>query len=84
MAQTPTIPCGARASILGQLAERYHEAPANMMLANSGGIVEILTSETGSWTIVLTHPNGISCLLRAGEHWEPAKQKKKKARYTPS
>ena len=40
-------------------------------LANNGGVIEVLSSQTGtSWTIIITMPNGTSCMIAAGENWE--------------
>lgn len=42
-----------------------------MGLQKSQGIVEIYSSETtGSWTILMTRPDGVSCLIAAGQLWE--------------
>jgi len=42
-----------------------------MGIANYGGLVEILSSQSGtSWTIILTMPNGVTCMIAAGENWE--------------
>ena len=42
-----------------------------MGLANNGGVLEILVSQSSeSWTIIVTMPNGVSCLVAAGESWE--------------
>ena len=41
------------------------------MLANNGGVVEVLSSKTGSsWTIIITMPNEPTCMVAAGENWE--------------
>lgn len=64
-------PCTGRAEILSHLKGKYHEAPVAMGLANNGGVIEVLASEHGnSWTIIITMPNGQSCLIAAGESWE--------------
>ena len=66
--------CGKRGDILKQLSIRYSEAPAAMGLSSTGGMLEVLTSPAGgSWTIVMTMPNGVSCLVAAGENWESVK-----------
>ncbi len=68
--------CADRTQILDRLSHTYSEAPAAMGLAASGGVVEVLTSkEGGTWTIIVTTPNGNSCLVLSGEHWEPVKRK---------
>ncbi len=42
-----------------------------MGLASSGGVVEVLTNEKGSsWSIIVTMPSGVTCLVAAGEGWE--------------
>ena len=46
-------------------------------------MVEVLSSENGSWTIFMTSANGVSCLMATGEHWrELPKQKAEMALYT--
>ena len=42
-----------------------------MGLASSGGVVEVLTDDKGSsWSIIVTMPTGITCLVASGENWE--------------
>jgi hypothetical protein len=62
--------CGKRLAVLSDLAGRYAEQPKSISLANNGTILEILTSKTGSWTILVTTPKGMSCMMATGEHWE--------------
>ena len=69
MAQQPL--CTERSEVVKQLSSQYSEAPVAMGIANNGGVVEILSSQTGtSWTIILTMPNGVTCMIAAGENWE--------------
>ena len=64
--------CGKRGDVLAQLSQRYHEAPVGVGLAGNGGLIELLTAGTGStWTLIITMPNGPTCLLAAGQDWEP-------------
>lgn len=63
--------CSTRTEVLKHLSAEYAESPVAIGLANNGGVVEILSSKAGrSWTIILTMPNGVSCLIAAGENWE--------------
>ena len=63
--------CTARSEVLSQLSSQYSEAPVAMGIANNGGVLEILSSQKGSsWTIILTMPNGVTCMIAAGENWE--------------
>ena len=68
--QTQTLLCGQRASVIGRLAEKYREAPVAVGVNSAGNMVEILTADDGgTWTIIVSLPNGISCLIDAGEGW---------------
>ena len=63
--------CVAHPEVTKQLGSRYSEAPVAMGLANTGGVVEIFAKDDGSsWTMVVTMPNGMSCMMAAGEAWE--------------
>ncbi|HLB81266.1 MAG TPA: hypothetical protein VJJ77_12260 [Dongiaceae bacterium] len=68
----PPMSCSPRTDVLSQLAQKFKEAPVAVGLANNGGLLEVLTNGTGStWTIIITMPNGVSCLVAAGEDWQP-------------
>jgi hypothetical protein len=63
--------CTDRSNVLSHLSTRYSETPVAMGVANNGGVIEILSSKSGkSWTIILTMPNGMTCMIAAGENWE--------------
>jgi len=63
--------CGKRDDVLAQLSERYKEAPVGIGLAGNGGLIELLTASTGStWTLIITMPNGPTCLVAAGQDWK--------------
>ncbi len=71
-AQTPAQAqqCDQRAKVIGHLAQKYQEAPVAIGVTTSGGMVEVLASgDGGTWTIILSNPNGTSCLVAAGEGW---------------
>ncbi|MBL6927819.1 MAG: hypothetical protein ISR44_01495 [Rhodospirillales bacterium] len=73
-AHTPAsaqVACAKHADLVEQLGTKHAEAPIGIGLASNGGIVQVFSSEDGvTWTIVMTMPNGISCLMAAGESWE--------------
>ncbi len=64
------LPCGKRDEMVKSLFSQYREQPRAMGLANQTAIIEIFTSKSGSWTILLTKPDGASCIVSAGEAWE--------------
>jgi hypothetical protein len=70
-AQAGPMACSQRDEVLAQLGKKYQEAPTAVGLANNGGLLEVLTSADGStWTLILSMPNGTSCLMAAGESWQ--------------
>ena len=62
--------CGARTNFLANLGQKYAEAPTALGLASNGSVLEVLTSKKGSWTIIVTAPNGTTCMVASGESWE--------------
>ena len=67
---TAQMLCGDRDAVLSRLSAEHKERPTALGLASNGGVLEILTSENGSWTIIVTGANGLTCLLAVGEAWE--------------
>jgi hypothetical protein len=62
--------CGAHNTVSDNLKKAYSEAPVSMGLTTGGGIIEVFASEEGSWTMVITQPSGVSCLIAVGQDWE--------------
>ncbi|KUJ73810.1 hypothetical protein AVO45_14455 [Ruegeria marisrubri] len=68
-AQTPN--CAPRPDVLQRLAETYGETRRGIGMARQGAVMEVFASDdTGTWTITVTLPNGLTCLLAAGEAYE--------------
>ncbi len=61
--------CADRPDVIEKLAKDYQEAPTAMGLANNGSVLEVVSSSDGSWTILITNPEGTTCLVAAGEGW---------------
>ncbi len=68
--------CKERSEVLAQLSTGYKETPTAMGLASNGALIEVLTSsDNGStWTMLITQPNGISCVMATGESWQVLEQ----------
>ncbi len=63
--------CTARDGLLTQLESKYGEVPVAIGVAE-GALIELLTAKDGiTWTIILTSPQGLSCLIASGEGWRP-------------
>jgi hypothetical protein len=64
------MPCGKRADVVKMLRDSFGETQIAQGLANTGSVAEVFISSKGTWTIVATSPNGLSCLVGAGESWQ--------------
>jgi len=63
--------CGSHNSVATNLEKSYSEAPVSMGMTLDGGVVEVYSSPSeGTWTMVITQPTGLSCLIAAGKDWE--------------
>jgi hypothetical protein len=63
--------CGQRTTVLDYLSAKFSEKPIAMGIAANGGLIEVLTSKEGStFTIIVTMPEGETCMVAAGEGWE--------------
>lgn len=70
-AHAHTLACDKSERALARLAEKYKEMPEARGITNKGNLAQILAHEDGkTWTFIVTMPNGVSCLLEAGESWE--------------
>lgn len=64
--------CGARDAVLAQLADKYGETRRGIGMAANQSVLEIFAATaTGTWTIIVTMPDGSSCLVASGEGYEP-------------
>ena len=64
VAQRPV--CAPRAVLVEMLAKRYGERLRIVARENRGFVVELHSGPSGSWTLVISHPNGKSCAVAAG------------------
>ncbi len=62
--------CGEHAKFVDMLGMSYAEKAVAMGLTSGGAVIEVLTSPTGSWSILLTYPTGLTCMVAAGDKWE--------------
>jgi hypothetical protein len=61
--------CGPHPVVVAQLADKYGETRRGMGMAGQA-IAELYASDAGTWTIVVTLPDGSACLIASGEGWE--------------
>ncbi len=63
--------CGPHANVVEQLTKGFQENPTSFGLMYSGVLLaELFVSATGSWTLIVTTPQKITCILAMGENWE--------------
>ena len=69
------VVCDQRNTIVSSLSDDYKESRNSIGLANSGSVVEVFSSADGSWSMIVTRPDEITCLIAAGKNWETTTQK---------
>lgn len=63
--------CGPRDLVVTRLAEGYGETRQSMGLGANNAVIEVFASEeSGTWTITVTTPNGMTCLVASGQAFE--------------
>ena len=65
--------CGERQMVLGSLKKDYKEVQDAIGISNGGGLIEVFVSPEGSFSITVTSPNKITCIISAGENWNKNK-----------
>ncbi len=64
------LACGERTAMVERLSRTYGEARKGAGLAGQTALFEVWASNaTGTWTILKTAPNGLACVVAAGENW---------------
>lgn len=77
------VKCGRRADIVANLGTSYGEVLAGQGVTVNGFVMELFISpklgdsdpkpqsySPGSWTAIITGPDGTSCIAATGENWE--------------
>ena len=59
--------CANHASVVERLASGYGESRQSIGLGADNTVVEVFASlDTGTWTIAVTQPGGLTCLVASG------------------
>ena len=56
--------------LLEQFALQHDETPQALGLGADGGVIEVLVSPEGGWTMLVTYPDRPTCVIATGDHWE--------------
>ncbi|MFY0596864.1 MAG: hypothetical protein JXQ85_10575 [Cognatishimia sp.] len=63
--------CAPRDTVVERLAAGYGETRQSVGIGGDNSLVEVYAStESGSWTITVTSPAGLTCLVAAGQSFE--------------
>jgi hypothetical protein len=74
-AEAQTTACNLRSVILNMLDQKYKEIPVGMG-NGSGYLLEVFVSDNGTFTVISSYPNGMSCLLASGNDWKEVEKPK--------
>lgn len=61
--------CAPHEEVERHLAERFAEQPVGIGVTLQGALMEVFAGPEGTWTVVVSNPNGITCMVAAGEGW---------------
>lgn len=62
--------CAPRETILQKLRHTYNERRVAIGLSADNSAIEMFASSTGSWTLIASRPDGITCILSFGQAFE--------------
>ena len=63
--------CGPHDRVIAGLATGYGEARVSIALGSNNTVVETFASaDTGTWTIIVTPPDGPTCLVASGQDYQ--------------
>ncbi len=65
-----SVSCGERHGILEWLEGKFYEKRTAFGLTSDGRVLEVFAAPSGSWTILVTYPGGLSCLVTSGIDWQ--------------
>lgn len=71
----PQNPCAPTAGIVKMLKEKYGETPAIAAITDDNLPMLIFSNpKTGTFTITIRRPGGLSCLMTGGNSWTLVEQ----------
>ena len=65
--------CAQRDLVIEKLSANYGEAFGGGGLQNSNRVFEVwFSEEKGTWTILMTRADGVTCIMASGTNWRDA------------
>lgn len=65
--------CGERQRILDAYPDNYKGPVIYRLLNDQNTVIETTLSKSGRWTVIVTTPNGVTCLFDHGPNMEQLK-----------
>ncbi len=63
--------CAERSVVLTELGGKYQETRRAIGIAGNNVVMEMFASaDTGTWTLTITTPDGLTCLVASGNGYE--------------
>lgn len=67
--------CAERERVVERLSDTYGESRQSIGLAANNQVMEVFANlESGSWTVTVTLPSGITCLIASGMAFEDVEE----------
>ncbi|MGB1234350.1 MAG: hypothetical protein ACPG5U_01295 [Planktomarina sp.] len=66
-----TSQCANRDVLLSAISTKYGETRRSIALGQNNSVIEVFASnDTGTWTITVTTPAGMMCMVASGQAYE--------------
>jgi len=67
--QSHVLTCNMHDVVKRTIAKQFAESVQSFGSAGNS-VAELLVSETGSWTLIITDNNKLSCIVAGGKQWQ--------------
>ena len=61
--------CMQREVVVNYLKTKHNENSVSYGMTLDGTVLEIFASPSGSWTMLLSYPTKMSCVIETGKNW---------------
>ncbi len=63
------LQCAHRSDLVARLDQDFDQKLTGVGVTSDGLLLEVFASKEGSWTALVTRPDGHSCIVSHGEDW---------------
>ena len=83
-ARAHNVVCIDRDTLMIHLSRDWGEAAVGQGVMADGSLAQVFRSDGGeTWSIVITRPNGLACVVLVGSDWETMGERTNGARFVP-